>query len=358
MRSSTGQHFVGLDHIRAIAAFMVVTWHFSHGGNGDPVPFNQAPEIGLLDEGHVGVSLFMVLSGYLFAKLISNRSIHYRAFLWNRAIRLLPLLISVLIVVGIRDYRNDLIGYAKLVSSGLLLPTLPNGGWSITTELHFYLIMPFLLLAAKKSKWAPLALVFLAICIRFAIVASGNDIKYLAYGTLLGRFDQFAIGIFFSCIKISGRGAACALVALAAIYYVFDAAGGFFNGPDWPWLFLPTVEALAFGAMVSWYDVNPIKSSKMWLVQKAGEYSYSIYLLHFFLVFSAARFVDTQIMELTSVYVALPWALLFFVLMTGVGHFSYVLIERPALRFRKPYMTDKSPPVPIPVDRSLAPEKI
>jgi hypothetical protein len=60
MRSSTGQHFVGLDHVRALAAFMVVVWHFSHRFTGVPVPFNQAPLLGFLDEGHVGVALFMV----------------------------------------------------------------------------------------------------------------------------------------------------------------------------------------------------------------------------------------------------------------------------------------------------------
>lgn len=340
MRSSSGKHFAGLDHVRALAAFLVVTWHFVHGGAGDPVPYNGAPELALLDEGHVGVSLFMVLSGYLFAKLIAGRAINYPAFLWNRAIRLLPLLLVVLLIVGVRRYSDDPIGFLKLVVGGLVLPQLPNGGWSITAEAHFYLILPFLLWAASKSRWALLGMVAVAILIRIAIYMSGAYVMDYAYWTIVGRFDQFALGIFFCHQRVLGRWALAAFVAIAAIYAAFDVAGGFYGGLNSPWIILPTLEAVAFGAIISWYDANPIRSAKMWFFQKAGEYSYSIYLLHFFLVFSAGRFVDDQIIELNSLYEALPWAMLFFVVMVGIGHISYKLIEEPALRFRRPYIKE------------------
>ncbi len=338
MRSSSGQHFAGLDHVRALAAFMVVTWHFAHGFDGDPVPFNQAPELGLLDEGHVGVSLFMVLSGYLFAKLIAGRSINFPAFLWNRAIRLLPLLLVVLVLAGMRDYQDNLLVFTKIVIGSAVLPHLPNGGWSITAEAHFYLMLPLLLWAASKWRWAPVAMVAAAICVRVAILASGADVQDAAYWTIIGRFDQFVLGIFFCQQRVVGRWAVAALVGIAVFYSVFDATGGFYAGPDWLWVIIPTFEAVAFGAIISWYDANPIKSPKMWFVQKAGEYSYSIYLLHSFYVFDAARLVDEHVMRLTSLYAALPWALLFFVGMVGIGHISFKIIECPPLRFRKPYI--------------------
>src|SRR5271169_6463136 len=101
MRSSSGTHFIALDHVRALAAFMVFAWHFTHGLGGYPIPFDYVPALfpfSLLDEGHTGVALFMTLSGYLFAKLLDGKSINYLAFLWNRVLRLFPLLLVVILI--------------------------------------------------------------------------------------------------------------------------------------------------------------------------------------------------------------------------------------------------------------------
>src|SRR5258708_27812747 len=101
MRSSSGAHFIALDHVRAVAIFMVFAWHFTHARNGYPVPFDYVPALfpfSVLDEGHTGVALFMALSGYLFAKLLVGKSIDYRRFLCDRSLRPLPLLSAALLV--------------------------------------------------------------------------------------------------------------------------------------------------------------------------------------------------------------------------------------------------------------------
>ncbi|MCY7397804.1 MAG: acyltransferase [Sphingomonas bacterium] len=343
MQSSSGKYFPGLDHVRAVAAFLVVSWHFAHGSSGFPVPFNQAPALGLIDEGHVGVALFMTLSGFLFAKLIDGRPIHYAAFLWNRALRLMPLIMLVLLVVGLLHFRGAEAQYLTRIGKGLFLPVLPNGIWSITAEMHFYVVLPLLLWVSARWRWAPLALVAAALCVRLAIHASGMSVQDAAYWTIIGRIDQFALGIFFYHRKVTGRFAAAVGVAIVAFYAAFDAAGGFYGAPDELWLFIPTIEGVTLGALIAWYDANPIRSPKMWLVQKAGEYSFSIYLLHFFVVFEIAPFIDQHIMRLNSLYAALPWSLVFFIAMIGVGHLSYTFIEKPPLRFRKPYIKAPEP---------------
>ncbi len=66
MKSCSGAHYIGLDHLRALAAFMVFTWHFTHSINGFAVCYDFTPvlpPLALLDEGHTGVALFMTLSG-------------------------------------------------------------------------------------------------------------------------------------------------------------------------------------------------------------------------------------------------------------------------------------------------------
>ena len=164
MKSSSGKYYIGLDHLRALAVFMVFSWHFMH----QAIPFTYVPAffpLSLINEGHTGVSLFMTLSGYLFAKLLDGKKINYALFLWNRFLRLAPLLFFVVTVIGIHQYLKgvplDL--YCLTILKGLVLPTLPNGGWSIAIEFHFYLLLPFLLYIARKSKYS----LFIAIC--FAI---------------------------------------------------------------------------------------------------------------------------------------------------------------------------------------------
>ena len=142
MKSSTGAHYIALDHVRAFAAFLVFTWHFIHAANGYPVPFEFVPAfvpLALLDEGHTGVALFMTLSGYLFAKLLADKQIDYRYFLWNRFVRLAPLLTVVIAVVGVIRYTEGtpLGHYASSILKGLVTGRLPNGGWSIVVEFHF-----------------------------------------------------------------------------------------------------------------------------------------------------------------------------------------------------------------------------
>lgn len=163
MKSTTGKYYVGLDHLRDIAAFMVFTWHFLHVHDGH---FAAAPlfPLSLLSEGHTGVALFMTLSGYLFAKLLDDKKINYPAFPWNRFLRLAPLLLLTLLIFGFSRYSSSgmlpldyALFFTKWILSGLVLPTFPNGGWSITVEFHFYLMLPFLLFFTGNDSSARLS---------------------------------------------------------------------------------------------------------------------------------------------------------------------------------------------------------
>src|SRR5258706_2528157 len=196
MRSSSGAHFIALDHVRAVAIFMVFAWHFTHARNGYPVPFDYVPALfpfSVLDEGHTGVALFMSLSGYLFAKLLDGKSIDYRRFLWNRALRLLPLLAVVLLIVGLTKLVNgeSLLIYVFTIVAGLILPTLPNGGWAITVEFHYYLVLPLFLWLLTKSKLWPLSLFVAAISLRLFFHYQRGEIPYLAFWCIIGQLAQF-----------------------------------------------------------------------------------------------------------------------------------------------------------------------
>lgn len=369
MRSSTGQYYRSLDQIRAIAAYMVFSWHFLHmGAFSFPVPLAGAPELfplALFDEGHTGVALFMTLSGYLFAKLLDGKRISYGAFLWNRFIRLAPLLFLVIIVVGVQIHQrgHDVAKYAAKVARGYYRPSLPNGGWSVTAEFHFYLLLPFLLAAARRWRWALPAALAAAILIRTAAHAQSGDVQHLAYFTLVGRIDQFLLGMLGYQMRrrLTGRHAIAGAVFLifSLFYSWFDRAGGFYRVPEtaFPialWIWLPTIEGLAYAMLISWYD-NSITPSDHWLsrfIATVGTYSYSIYLLHFFFVFSMSRYIHSNLLGLKNFYVALVVSAFAFLCMVPLGYLSYRFIEEPFLRLRTRYIRDPDQGEPGPAPAS------
>ncbi len=356
MRSSTGVHYLALDHLRALAAFMVFTWHFTHAGHGYPIPFEGAPHLfplALLDEGHAGVALFMALSGYLFAKLLDGTSIRYGWFLYNRLLRLLPILIvAMLLYVALIYWQNgDLKAVWRDIRRGWLYPTLPNGGWSITVELHFYLVLPLLLLIDRHRPWLLFGLIAVFVCVRFYLHTRLGEIQTLSYWTIVGRIDQFTFGIIaYRYRHYFSRGwlALLAAIAFSAFYWWFDARGGFYQMPSYPspsrlWIVLPSIEGVIFGVLIAWYDARLIdgRSVMSRFIGQLGAYSYSIYLLHFFVVFHAAQFIDQEVMPLNNFYVACIWSLLVFCLMIVPGYLSFRFIEGPFLRLRRRYVVQK-----------------
>jgi peptidoglycan/LPS O-acetylase OafA/YrhL len=360
MKSSSGSHFIALDHVRALAAFMVFTWHFTHGRAGYPVSLEYFPAFfpfALLDEGHTGVALFMTLSGYLFAKLLDGKSIDFKAFLWNRALRLLPLLFLVILIVGAIDLasgRSDIRSFVYNVSRGLIFPTLPNGGWSITVEFHYYLILPAFLWMFTISKSLPVTIIIAAIAVRLAIHHQTGEVQTWAYWTILGRVDQFAIGMLLYHFRAHFAYRHVLVVSLlsafALFYWTFDMQGGFYKNPSYPspdliWVILPTIEGLAYAVGIAWYDnsFRHTNSGASRFVGRIGEYSYSIYLFHFFFVFSAAKFIHENIMDLSNFYVACAWSAVMFVAMMPICYLSFRFIESPFLNLRKRYILAPTP---------------
>lgn len=355
MKATSGVHFIALDHVRALAAFLVFAWHFMHGATGYPVAFAFLPPVALaplavIDEGHTGVALFMTLSGYLFAKLLDGKAIVYRTFIWNRALRILPLLGCICIYYGVQDRRQggSSLLYLRHLLDGIVLPVLPNGGWSLTIEFHFYLLLPLLLWLLRKASTALLTVAILAMLARCAVFLVQGDVQWIAYWTIFGRIDQFVLGILGfhhrDVFKDRHLPVALMLAGFSLFYWTFDRSGGFYGidskaSDRAVWIFMPTVEGAFYAACIAWYEqsfslTGPVSN----LVGIVGTCSYSIYLLHFFWVFDASRFVADHFMHLDNFYVALAWSALCYLLMVPVAYLSYRYVESPFLRLRRPYI--------------------
>jgi peptidoglycan/LPS O-acetylase OafA/YrhL len=352
MRSTEGVYYSRLDHVRACAAYLVFMWHFLHMTPNYPVPYASAPifPFALFDEGHTGVALFMTLSGYLFAKLVGGKQIEFGNFLWSRAVRLAPLLfvcIGAWVLIGY--LTNNPIPLSDIVG-GLLLPTWPFGTWSITIELHFYLLFPFLLLAVRR--YGPLALlgvVAVAIAIRIDWWLTFGEAQHISYWTIFGRIDQFAFGMVFALAPLPRPVlrivAAIAFTAFLMLWQVFDATGGYYNHTGAPsssalWIFIPTIEAVTWSALIALYDGSSIKLPKLVdrALAKIGEWSYSIYLLHFFPIVLMRHLFWDRSGSAGDFYVAFVIANLAFVAFLPVAAASYIFFEKRFLAYRRPYL--------------------
>lgn len=354
MKSSSGQHFLGLDHIRALAALLVVAWHFIHSTNGTPIPFGFTTSIlplSIFNEGHTGVAIFMTLSGFLFAKLLDQKQISFVNFYWNRLLRLFPLLMLVclidyLIKISTNSSQDN---YFIFLLNGLIFPTLPNGGWSITVELHFYLILPFILKYLHTKAFVLFIIILSFIGFRSFYFIIHNEVQSIAYWTILGRIDQFILGMLcFKYQRLIITKHKLVLTCIASFLFaawIFNILGGFYKMPSYPsshsiWIILPTIEGVAYGIFIAWYDnfSKNMTSLTARLFGKIGEYSYSIYLLHVFFVFYASNWFTNKFGPNISLEFALLGSVIFFVLLIPLAHLSYTFIETPFLKFRKKYI--------------------
>jgi peptidoglycan/LPS O-acetylase OafA/YrhL len=354
LRSSEGIYYSRLDHVRAVAAYLVFVWHFLHMTPHFPVPYASAPifPFALLDEGHTGVALFMTLSGYLFAKLVGNHRIDFPCFLWSRAVRLGPLLIVVIAAWIVIEWLagnpippGDIIG-------GFVFPTWPRGSWSISIELQFYLLFPLLLLLLRRyGPFMLLAVVAGAMLARFDWWRSYGEAQHIAYWTIFGRIDQFVFGMLFAMVPIRRNVlrivAGVSLASFLVLWNTFDRMGGFHNFTGAPstnplWIFIPTAEAITYGSLIAFYDGSAFHMPA-WLdraVAKVGERSYSIYLLHFFPIILLRNIFWERMGSADNFYFALIAATLAFLAFVPVAGLSYRYFEKRFLAYRKPYLRE------------------
>jgi peptidoglycan/LPS O-acetylase OafA/YrhL len=371
MRSPNIRYFPAVDHLRAYAALLIVFYHglhlFSYSARFHQ-PFGiehwLQPDNWLaaaLAEGHTAVALFMVLSGFILTYGSLDTDVDYRGFIRNRLLRTYPLFL-LLVFAGIAaapefhwlSFLQTVFGFANLPGAFVAQP-FTSLLWTIAVEWQFYVLFPLLLLVLKRG-WMRnvLGLVFVLLLFRVLAVLAGGNPRELAYSTILGRLDQFLIGMgaaaFFRRYPLSRSGGA--LLAGAALALMVLALARFNASGGWPvvamWkVFWPTLEALLWAAFVVGYIdcANEARGGWSRLIATVGEISYSIYLIHFLVIvlmlkfglsiqFSGRFVVDALV---NTLLFALPATLL-------VASFTYRFVELPFLRLRGGYHRDAIAP--------------
>jgi peptidoglycan/LPS O-acetylase OafA/YrhL len=201
----------------------------------------------------------------------------------------------------------------------------------------------------RKSRFLPLTIIVAAFALRWFIYHVQGEIQSLAYWTIIGRIDQFALGMFvYQFRSYFARRHVLAIAILTGFtifYWYFDLRGGFYLSPSYPsprpiWLFLLTIEGIVYAIGVAWYDSSFSHSTTgvSKLIGHMGEWSYSFYLLHRFVAPESAKFIHERIMDISNFYLSCVWSAIFFLLTMPVMYLSYRFIETPFLKLRKRYI--------------------
>lgn len=382
MHSPQQPYLSRLDHLRFFAASLVVLFHFFHTQQPDLRSGN--PLVSLIDEGHTGIALFMVISGFIFTVIAGQRELNYVGFIRNRIIRIYPLFVfAVFLQLFISTY-NDHRNYGFLQLLGWLMPfrseTVPLSPqfvqlWTIWVELQFYLIFPFLLafsrLRGARYLWSLLAL--LAI-VRALVYADTGSVRFIAYETIFGRLDQFLIGMLVGRAWLARTGLSTAnrmatpasaslnplwllLASLAVLLglHAFSLKVGFSEITSPFWVLWPAIEAALWATFLWTYLLVRWPGPAAWrqradtALAALGAMSFSIYVMHNLVI--GAYNARLPLLSFLSV---LPgsWSPQAHAIATGAGvvlplvlivsAFTYHLIERPFLALRSAYLRTPS----------------
>ena len=358
-----------LDGLRGVAILLVYVFHYG-GGLRSANPLVHA--FGYVTEaGWVGVELFFVLSGFLITRLLwaaLAKPHALRNFYARRALRVLPLYYAALFaaalcalvwgahVAQLRPlllYAAFLQNIPPLVPLALQYPApLPlHHLWSLAVEEQFYLLWPFLLLAAATQPRARrLSLWAFGICCLFRglVFAPHTSLHATLHATqngsafLLTRGGGLALGAALALHTFKQTiPKRSLLLTLAASTFTFAAVGAWCGTfvlvhPVQFILGLPAVEC-ACAALLA-LALHPGRWRTLLstaALRSMGRISYGFYVLHILL----EPLFDTIGHRAVHAGTGSAYQLVRFVagfpITVAAASLSYVLLERPFLRLKR-----------------------
>jgi exopolysaccharide production protein ExoZ len=319
--------------LRAIAALLVVAFHavdaWGHhvlGLHGDEIWPN----------GGAGVDIFFVISGLVMvisADRLAGRSRAWRTFLRQRITRIVPLYwimttakIAAVMALPMLVERTKLdlpyvIGSYLFIPvrdpQGHLFPVLPVG-WTLNYEMLFYTLVALALaLRAPVLKIAGPALGV------FALIAIAGSSDGFANTIVVEFLFGVALGVI---IRRGIRMPAPAAIALVCVCFAIILPGPVVSGVLRPLTWGIPAACIIAGAVALEERVSA--RLPRWLLD-AGDASYSIYLMHPFVVPLIYIVVARSLPATLWLPVTIVAGLL---ASTAVARLGYLWIERPLLR--------------------------
>ena len=353
------RRIVSIQVSRGLAVLLVVFAHL----HGIETHYCATDHLRLFEHGALGVDLFFVISGVVIASVTTGRFGAPRnalIFLYHRLARIFPIfwIYTTITLIAVHFNSLDSSGAHRhsynLLASYLLIPThLPMlllQGWTLSFELYFYLVF-FLLLLLVHERIAPWLLALWGI----AVIVLKLHIGLSPIPIVQLLISPFVLEFLAGCIifhiyrrsRLHPVGGillvAVSLLWLAAIIvYTAHIHSDAYWIIDHPWR-----RPLLYGSFATIFLLGAIELERTHIVRylpilsSIGDWSYSIYLSHAFVLALIARLIVRLQLNPTSIllitFIGLPAVIV-------VGYLSHIYLERPLLTlFYKPSSPTRNP---------------
>lgn len=337
-----------LTGIRALGALWIVLFHMR--AELMPLIGNSIILQNFVSAGHIGVTLFFILSGFVLSynycqTFSSLNASAYFNFLGQRLARIYPIHLATLLFFLTLVIAANLAGhtfesperYTTLkffkhifLINGWSIPieTSWNGvAWTLSLEWLCYLLFPFLALLVSKIKnsFLPLLLITFILVTTISLKAPGGVYEVIMFleGILLGKLYTSRFGenfswqpiTFISLLIIIGLGSSLATLNLRtsniAVFVVVFIYG------------------LAWGGSLS----NKVFGSK-WMIY-LGYTSYSLYMTHPIALKILRMFFSEQSVQAMGKPQVFVLVLSYICIILLVARLTYSLVEEPARKWMK-----------------------
>ena len=297
-------YFYRLSFLRFPLAIWVV---FHHTFNADNIlSFHNLPEpIQILSKtGSMAPTVFFILSGFVIHNCLMGGK---TKFYYNRFITIIPLyLISTLIIFS--SMQKD---YSELVMNLLGLNTFTYGeswfsingpAWSLSLEICFYLLAPFIFKIVNKLNTTFIVVIYLIQVISLLVVNQiwgAERAFHYTYHNLFYQLLNFTMGMFIgkffhSQLKLKLRGTQPVRIKIFASTTFL--LGVYFSGTI-------SVEILKYGILVTpgaafliytlaCSETDPTK--KMRVISKLGNSAFPIYIMHWIFIGYIRYFIGSS----------------------------------------------------------------
>ena len=298
-----------IDAMRGLAILLVILVHTSQS------IADKTPAVLSAALGQFGVQLFFVASALTLCLSYNQRMDEKHrliAFLLRRWFRIAPLyLIGILLYFSVSAYRELHLGLfydfhqnytlKKILSNVLLLhgliPSANNnvvpGGWSIGTEVLFYLAFPLLFWWLGSMRhvllaWIGYVTVLLCLFLAGLLHVSNNS---FAYFNILVQLPVFLSGFLLFHLRYNKQDR-LQLIGLLGCLFAFLALWYYWRLQPVRFLLLPAASGMLF-CFVGLYLAKLSQFPR--IITEIGRRSYSMYILHFLASWHLAPLLDTNI---------------------------------------------------------------